>query len=498
MKQAQDAAQPKSRKTRADKKLFSELDVLLRAVERYFDPENFPDLRFPAGADLPVSPSKTMPQKSGGVLGTPLPGRDFSMELAMARGACLRVIAVLEGLIPESRRNLYWFRKYAEKSLPGVGTGDDFKKWMHLQETPEQCLYLLYDSFQNIKELISGVLESGAVSWPAFAGVGGSISSAIRGNRCLNPFEKEINLEFDVIENARISEAVKKIPDRQQMRIASSVLLGLFRFLRYLSHVDLAARRPAGLYSNYLILLLAKLEIGHFIEFLESSADAGRRAGLSALLGGSAYQFSMERKRVFRQELRDFPALPASRQRGKIENSHGILKNLIEHSVVAIVQHWAPAVKGEEIFDSFMTKREQSMRLREEMALLGRLLALFEKKSGGQRNRAVLLTALKNYMRHFESYTFRLLRYEDYEEFASFFVELSALLGPSPKKGQMLPDRTIPQPAGGFEKLLEKCAHFAVFVDSMLEHINKRAELMAEPMDPARTDRALKKLIRSS
>ena len=110
----------------------------------------------------------------------------------------------------------------------------------------------------------------------------------------------------------------------------------------------------------------------------------------------------------------------------------------------------------------------------------------------------MLLTALKNYMRHFENYTFRLLRYEDYEEFASFFVELSALLGPSPKKGQMLPDRTIPQPAGGFEKLLEKCAHFAVFVDSMLEHINKRAELMAEPMDPTRTDRALKKLIRSS
>lgn len=439
-----------SRKTH--KKFYSELDVLLKAIERFFDPENHQNQ----------------------------PGKNYAKELGIVRDVSLKVQGILESVMPESRRNAYWFQKFAEFRLMGEGEKDSFKQAMNVQDSPEKSTYLLYDTFLNVKNIASELLKAGNVSLPSFMGVGQILSREIRSNRFYNPFRREAS-EFDRIENAPVSGLVKGISDRTERRIASMVFLHLFRFLRYLDHMDFNTQRNVTLHANLLVILLLRSEIQIFIKNLDAYSEKCADRELANILGSITYQFSMEQKRVFRQELRDILAKTSSQQRGKIENSHGIIMNLTEQIIISLAQHWNPGIKGEEIFEDYMTRHEQSYKLRDDLAVFHRLISIFEKKgpSVSQKDRKVLVSAVQNYMHYFESFTFRLLRYEDYEEFAAFFSELSKCL----RKWET-----------EYDKLFEKCLHFKIYLETTLRHVANRAELK-KPLPAKKVDEIVKQYL---
>jgi archaeosine-15-forming tRNA-guanine transglycosylase len=448
---------------RSQKKLYSELDVLLKALERYFDPENHQEGN-PAG-----------------------PGRDYSKELAIVRDGALRGQTILECVMPESRRNSYWFQKFAEQKLLPEAEKDSFREWVEKQDTPEKGLYLIYDTLINIKNVIGELLKGGNAGYSSFLGIGQILSRQIRSNRHFNPFRREINQEFDIIENREISALVKGIPDREERKTVSMVFLYLFRFLRYLNQMDLATQRAVALHVDMLVLFLLRHEIQIFSKKAESYSEQAPPE-LANILGSIAYQFSMEQRRVFRQEMRDILSKSSGQQRGKIENSHGILKNLTEQVTIMLAQSlnekykWKREIRGEDIFENYFTRIEQSLRLRDDVAVLHRLISLLEKKARSPRERAMLVAALQNYMSYFESFTFRLLRYEDYEEFASFFVELAALLKKSEKE---------------FDRLFEKCMQFKIYLETALRHVANRAELKEKPLLAHRVDERIKQYLSS-
>ena len=120
-----------------------------------------------------------------------------------------------------------------------------------------------------------------------------------------------------------------------------------------------------------------------------------------------------------------------------------------------------------------MTRKEQSLRLREDISALHKFMTLLEKKSGAPQDRLKVFESLKSYMLYFESFTSRLLRYDDYEEFVLFFNELNSI-----KKETVL--------GPGFHKIMEKMMHFKIFLETTLRHIGNRAELAGTDVD---TDR---------
>jgi len=191
----------------------------------------------------------------------------------------------------------------------------------------------------------------------------------------------------------------------------------------------------------------------------------------------------MENKRVYLQELRDIQRKKASPYfRGKIENCHGILKNLIEQSIVQLAQHFRPDIEGEEIFVSFVTKVQQSIRLREDIVVLHRFIEMIEEKADNARERMKVFESMKNYMLYFESFTFRLLRHDDYEEFVSFFNEICSakrevIVGP------------------GFKKLLDTVRHFKIYLETTLRHIANRPELSGKVIDNERVESLIRQYI---
>jgi len=422
--------------------LFSELDVLLRALDRFFHMEN-----------LPVS-SGDFSEKN------------FFNELDAVRDVIFRILAILEVVIPESRKNAYWFQKFTESKYLSDHSRDLFKEKMYLQDTPEKGIYLMYDLFINLKGIITDLLKAGEISYLSYINVGQLISKEVRENIFLNPFSRDINPEFDSIKNPGITEVVKSIRDREVRKNISLIYVYLFRFLRYIRHIDITSQHSIALNSSLLILIMLRSEINMFHKFIKKISDMTRDEELAALLKSIAYQFSMETKRVYIQELKDVIRKKGSKHfRGKLENSQGILKNLIEQSTVQFTRFFNPKVQGKDLFDSFTTRHCQSMQLREDLFVLHRFISLLEEKATFPEIVPDVFKSMKKFMRHFESSTFKLLRYDDYDEFAHFFNSIFSCQEPD------------------LNKILEKIRAFKIFLETTLRNIANRAELSDAPVN---------------
>lgn len=440
----------------SNKSLFSELDVLLRAVDRFFVPEN-----------LPLSKDS-------------LADKNFRNELNAARDVILRVISILEAVIPENKKNAYWFQKFAGSKISEQKKRDSFKIEMYKQDTPERAFFLLYDSFVSLKSIVTDLIKSNSISYMSFVNVGEILSKHIRGNNFFNPFEKELNPEFDTIENRHVSAVVKEIKDKDQRLIVSTLFLQLFRFLRYLRFVDVSTQRHIGLHSSVLILILMKSELATFQSYADKAAEQIDDVSLKGVVQGVSYQFSMEGKRVYRQEMKDiFEKKAPQQKKGRVENSYGILKNLIEQAVIQIASHFNPILQGDTIFDSFVTKLEQSLKLREDIFILHNLLAEFVKRDADEARRARIFSGLKNYMDYFESFTYRLLRHDDYEEFVKFFDDI--------KKGTLKTTTDDER-----DEMMERCKYFLIYLETTLGHIGNRSELGGRPMDMKKAEAVIR------
>jgi len=432
--------------------LFSELDVLLRGLDRFFDVEN---LTF-SNDDLT--------------------NKNFYDELVTVRDTILRVLGVLEVVIPESKKNAYWFQKFAVSKLLSSRGRDDFRDNLYRQDTPEKGLYLLYDSFINLKGVISDLVRTGNISYMGFMNIGHMIGKEIRENAFFNPFSKGLNPEFDTITNPTISQIVRTIDKNEVKKYISVIYIYLFRFIRFMELIDIETPRPISLNSSLIILVLLKSEIAVFQKYIDKAVRKVKDPELEMLLKSVGYQFTMENRRVYLQELRDIQRKKASPHfRGKIENCHGILKNLTEQSVVQLTQYFRPEIKGEEIFASFVTKVQQSIRLREDIFVLHKFIMTLEEKADDKGERLKVFESLKNYMLYFESFTFRLLRHDDYEEFVLFFNEMHSA------KREVI---TGPE----FKKVLEKTRHFRIYLETTLRHIGNRAELGDKAIDMERVE----------
>src|SRR4030043_2339484 len=140
------------------KEIFSELDVLLKALDRFFYIEN-----------LPISKED-------------LTHRNFYDELTAVRDVIFRILGLLEVVIPGSKKNAYWFHKFAESKFLTDHVRDLFKKELYKQDTPEKGLYLLYDLFINLKGIVTDILKTGKISYHGYLNIGQLISKEIREN----------------------------------------------------------------------------------------------------------------------------------------------------------------------------------------------------------------------------------------------------------------------------------------------------------------------------
>ena len=436
--------------------LFAELDVLLRALDRYFIVDNLPASRQSYST------------------------KDMRFELENAKDGILRVLTIIEAIMPESNRNAYWFQKFAENKLMDARRRDQVRAGMYKQNTPEKSLYVLFDTFINLKSLALDLLRNREIYYMSLKNLGEILSKEIRENHYFNPFKMEVNPDFDFIENEEITRIVRSIDNKEVKKSVSIMFIHMFRLLRYLKTMDHRSLNEVSMHCSLLIFSLLKSEIETFRSYIDRSIPGIDDLEFEMLSQSLSYQVGMESKRVFQQELKDLDERKNEVQvRGRIESSRGILKNLVEHAIIQLARHWEEDIKGEDVFDVFITKAAQSMKLREDTYVLNRIVS--EGIKADEEIRSGVFSMLMNYMEYFENFTFKLLRYSDYEHFANLFNTI----------------RDGYRGGEDMKKLMDTCHQFNIYLDTTLGQIDQRADLKDKPLDVEKVEDIVKQYLSS-
>ena len=452
-----------------------ELEILLKGLDRFFNIQNLPI----ANMEQVVS-------------------FNFLSELEIVQGFVDRVTRLAQRLLEDSHRHDYQFRRYVEAQLLDDLARNRWREVSLRQDRPEDSLFLLYSSFLNLREIVHGLIQLKRVPYSLFYNLGSLISREVASNRFFSPVgEVMFRPEYDRIGNRLISRIVKAISDPDLQKGFSVVLLAFYRLLHYLHFIDPQTDQPETLKSSLLFFALIASEARHLTEFMERNLAQNlkrnphpRTPEFLGLADSLAFQIGMEMKKIYQTELQKTsqPADPDA-LRTAIENSHGVLQNFFQQSIVLLVRLFAPELQGEDIFTSFVSKRQQSLKIREDLWVFRALMDKFEEITETSIQGATLSTYIKylhlqkTFIRYLERETLPLLRYGDLIEFRKYFDFIQSL---SPDDLHLM-DR--------LDRFKMESKFFKIFVETTLGHLGNRAELQDLPLDEKTAEMRLKRFI---
>ncbi len=386
--------------------------------------------------------------------------RNWCEELRLVDNVLLRVTHLCGAVLTEDQVNEARFGLYVDGYLKKDETVDPFVAKLLRQATPEAGLTLLSEACEDIHILLTDLTQIARIPYATFAAVGRVIYRELRRSDLLALLiDKKFKPIHDRIRNPALVTTIRKASERERQHVAK-VFLEFFRLLRYLDHVVPDRASEEELKSSILIFSLITAETRLLLAYLERRVmpSLDKDSPLYSLYDSFIYCIPLELKKVINTELLD---LSVSRQtesvRARVENSHGILSDCFQQSVVQLAQLFDPSATGSDIFRDFTEKLEQSVRLREGLAELVAALRQFQR---GKDDAAA--ARMKEQISRFYDLNMRYLMYRDWSGFEIFFIEIL--------KCSSLP-------------ALTQIAHrFETFLMTLFREVSKRAILHNVPL----------------
>ncbi len=420
-----------------------ELELWLRSFERFFHVKN-----------QPLSDRETRQ----------LALRNWSEELRLVDHVILRVVHLCSTILTEEQVDQTRFDKYVETYLKKDEVAvDPYVEKLLRQTTPEAGLTLLRESFEDLHLLLCELTKLARIPYATFAGVGRMLYREVRRSHLLALLiDKKFKPVHDRIANPAIAALVRAIPSPLERKQAAKVFLELFRMLHYLEYADPERVDDESLKSTILVFALITSETRLLLGYLERKVLKGLdpERPLAQVCDSFIYCLPLELKKVLNTELLDLSvARQADSIRARVENSHGILRDCFQQSVVQLAQVFDPQVEGQEVFPDFTAKLEQSLRLREGLLLLIRAVRRFQARRDDE---AAL--QMKDEISSFYDSNMKYLMYRDWAGFELFFIEILKCSSVA---------------------ALSQIGHrFETFLMTLFREIQKRSILQSQPLSP--------------
>jgi hypothetical protein len=378
-----------------------ELEMWLRSFERFFRLKN-----------QPLSEKETRQ----------LALRNWSEELRLVDNVVLRVVHLCTCVLSEDQVNLTNFDKYIESYLRKDDVVDPYIEKLVRQTTAEAGLTLLREAFEDIHVVLTDLTRLSRIPYATFVALGKVLYREVRRSDLLALLiDKKFKPVHDRITNHAIAMTIRSVEDPRQRKHAAKVFLEFFRLLHYLEYADPQGLDEDNLKSTILIFSLITSETRLLLSFIE-------RRVMKALDPSSAahqcydsfvYCVPLELKKVINTELLD---ISVSRQsdnvRARVENSHGILKDCFQQSIVQLAQAF-DGVDGKDIFPDFTAKLDQSVALRDGLAHL--ILSVRDFQASRDESSAL---RMKEDISRFYDTSMKFLMYRDWSGFELFFIEI--------------------------------------------------------------------------
>jgi hypothetical protein len=378
-----------------------ELEMWLRSFERFFRIKN-----------QPLSEKETRQ----------LALRNWSEELRLVDNVVLRVVHLCTCILSEDQVNLSRFDRYIESYLRKDDVVDPYIEKLVRQTTAEAGLTLLREGFEDIHVVLTDLTRLARIPYVSFVSLGKLLYREVRRSDLLALLiDKKFKPVHDRITNHTIAVTIRRIEEPRLRKHAAKVFLEFFRLLHYLEYADPQRLDEENLKSTILIFSLITSETRLLLSYIERRVLKALEPESSVFqcYDSFVYCVPLELKKVINTELLD---ISVSRQsdnvRARVENSHGILRDCFQQSVVQLAQAF-DAVDGRDIFADFTAKLDQSVHLRDGLAHL--ILSVREFQTRRDESTAL---HMKEDISKFYDTSMKYLMYRDWSGFELFFIEI--------------------------------------------------------------------------
>ena len=449
-----------------------EIEALLVAIDRFVRP-----------GDLPILGS------GEGTLG-------YKRELQITLRALRRALTLARQLQNTDNTRAVLFGRFVEQSLLVDRVRDQYLLGKFYQDTPAQSFALLDSSIEHLIQVGNGLLRAPDVPAPVFFSYGMMMKSALYANRYFNPFQQRgFSVLFDRIDHPLIVRAIAQAGAEPVRMAAGLMILSCMRLLRYLNMVQTRTPELEVLQDSLPVFALIRSDMDAMIPIFRSkipeilapsqSSDSARK--LLDLTEALTFQFDMEGRKAFGHVLKGAASLTKREALlSAVETAHGVLLNFVQQSIVWLVQTFVPEVQGREIFDDFISRREQSVRLREDIWILDKIVSVFEdslrqyRDANTLRDLAQGISAFGDY---FQSYALKHVRAPDMEAFSSLLQNLNQCTREDLTAQDMR------------EHYAAEMHRTKIFLDTTLRCIGQRSDLQDVPFDPVHAGHILEQFL---
>jgi hypothetical protein len=286
------------------------------------------------------------------------------------------------------------------------------------QYTPTESLAELLEAIQDLKVMADALSDSAQQDFRTFVSLGRMLQRDVRNCRYTAMLlGQRFRIQFDRRDNAALRAVLRSIPEEHLRRNVSMALLYFYRNLKYLKLISAALREDRPLRRFLVIFALLHEQTNILSDFIKSRFLKERQGGsrLYTAVELILHSLKLETQRTFKRELlslsteRDAAAIYA-----KIENSHGLLLNCYQNSVVTMVQALDKSVDEKALFPEMIEGAQHGQALRKDLWDLRNDL-----KSELDKAEGLDLSRVLDRIAQFRESSLRYLMYQDWGEFES-------------------------------------------------------------------------------
>lgn len=343
--------------------------------------------------------------------------RNFVEEMQIIDYVLLRVTRLSVHIIGSDEWNLIKFYEYVDNILLKREKPRIIPP--HGDSIYHRSIQDLFDRLANIRLIIKDFIQNSRISYDAYVSVGKIIDHEISTFPFLNELRShEFNLVLDKVENSKIARIVKQIDDKLVRKQQARVFLELFRLLNYLRYIDPGEADIRQVKMSLPLFAQFYNEMQLLFEYINDSIKtmSSHLISYAEVLNKFIISTKGELKKVFNHELLDIVNKKNEIEvRKKVLDSSRILQNQVERSIVRYGQFFDRTLKGSDIFEHFLTRREETLKLRRILLeILKNLDAFMVDKD------KLSFKMFSRQMREFKDNYIKYLRYEDWEEFDNY------------------------------------------------------------------------------
>jgi hypothetical protein len=379
---------------------------------------------------------------------------DYASEAQALREVLFRCLQLTSDLSGELSARSNAARSADEPEVPETGDGGA------RPGLEADALARLGESLRGISALCDAALSAGPVGFGAWGELGGALQRTLDepAARALEAAARDWHSARGV---ARLTALAESVSPEETAEDLQRVFEGFAHLLGLIAFAETSLTSDAPLKPLVFIFALIHEQTRDLLDLVElvTRGGAGGEAVRDAL-DGTAYAVQMELRKTFEQELEGFSsATNPAHTYSRAESACGLLRNCFQQSAVAVAQSLDSSIEGRELFDSFTTRLDESLRLRTELWALIHFI-----RDAEHRPSQALAPVVAEGLYAFRQGSLRYLMYKDREPFEKFLEEVEAARGETELTGAL--------------------HRLGAFLETLFGQVNMRAALVNHPFDP--------------